>query len=109
MNFPGKSLSGFRYPNYLPSCKKSEKTDDQFLKKIAKLTDGHTYRQMHRQADGQTNHQTDNSDFIEPSVGWGSNKIVFSLDYISLDTRCSLYSKGWFFVVFIILKGSYNW
>ena len=39
MNFPGKSLSVFRYSNYLPSCKKSEKTDDQFLKKIAKLTD----------------------------------------------------------------------
>ena len=33
LNFPGKKLSVFRYSNYLPSCQKSEKTIDQFLRK----------------------------------------------------------------------------
>ena len=49
MNFPGKkhAVSGFKYSNYLPSCKKSEKTNASFLRK---MPDGQT----DRQADGQT-------------------------------------------------------
>ena len=35
MNFSEKRApSVFRYSNYLPSCKKSEKSNDQFLRKI---------------------------------------------------------------------------
>ena len=34
-----RTLSVFKYFNYLPSCKKSEKTNETFLKK---MTDGRT-------------------------------------------------------------------
>ena len=61
MNFPGKkALSVFKYSNYLPSCPKSEKTNMIFLRKM--LT-------MDRQTEGRTN----NHDYVEPSVGRGSN------------------------------------
>ena len=36
---------GFKYSNYLPSCQKSEKTNESFLKKMLEL--------MHGWADGQ--------------------------------------------------------
>ena len=48
----------FSYSNSLPSWQKSEKPNE----KNAKLMDG------------QTDRQTDNSDFIGCSIGWGSNK-----------------------------------
>ena len=55
-DFPGKRvLSGFKYSNYLPLCQKLEKANEFIPEKIAKLLDG----------------QTDNSDFIGPSVGLG--------------------------------------
>ena len=61
MNFPGKKdLSVFKHSNYLPSCPKSGKTNMIFLRKM--LT-------MDRQTEGRTN----NHDFVEPSVGRGSN------------------------------------
>ena len=69
MNFPGKSaLSVSRYSNYLPSCQKSDNYWDISVKNVELSnwrTDGRT--------DGQTDRQT-NGDFIEPSVGRGSNK-----------------------------------
>ena len=57
-----KVLSGlysFKYSNYLPPCKKSEKTDEPFSEKC--------------QTDGRADGQTDNGDFIGPSVGRRSN------------------------------------
>ena len=63
MNFPRKNpLSVFKYSNYLPSCKKSEKTNVPFLRKMLKWW-------MGRQVEGQT----DNHNFVGPSLGWGSN------------------------------------
>ena len=60
MSFPGKrSLSVLRYSNYLPSCQKLEKNYWTTSEKNTELTDG----QMGRQT----------SDFIGPSIGWGSN------------------------------------
>ena len=60
MNFPEKkkALSVFKYSNYLPLCQKSEKTNEAFLRKIPNCW---------------TDRQTDNSDFLGPSVGQGSN------------------------------------
>ena len=52
-----KAQSVFKYYNYLPSCKKSERTNEPFLRKM-----------LNCQTDRQTN-----SDFIGPSVGQGSN------------------------------------
>ena len=43
INSRGKE--GFKYSNYLPSCQKSEKTNEPFLKKMLEL--------MHGWADGQ--------------------------------------------------------
>ena len=54
-----EDLSVFKYSNYLPSCKKSQKTNDPFLGKNAELTD----------------RQTVIGDFIGPSVGRESNKM----------------------------------
>ena len=55
MNFPEKKpLSVFKYSNYLPSCQKSQKTNEPFLRKIP---------------NGQTNRGTGNGDFIGPSIG----------------------------------------
>ena len=56
-----KAQSVFKYYNYLPSCKKSERTNEPFLRKM-----------LNCQTDRQTDRQT-NSDFIGPSVGQGSN------------------------------------
>ena len=76
MNFPGKkALSVFKYSNYLTLCKKSEKTNDPFLRKMPdRQTDRQTDRQADGQTDRQTDRQTDNSDFIRLPVGQGSNK-----------------------------------
>ena len=62
MNFPGKTnaLSVFKYSNYLLSCQKSEKANEPFFKK--------------KRTDAQIDRQTDNSDFIGPSKGWGPKK-----------------------------------
>ena len=38
MNFLGKEV--FTYSNYLPSCQKSEKTNEPFLRKMLELMDG---------------------------------------------------------------------
>ena len=45
-----RALSVIKYSNYLPTCQKSEKTNDR-----------------------QTDRQTDNGNFIGPSVRRGSN------------------------------------
>ena len=71
-----RTLSVFKYSNYLPSCKKSEKTNDPFLRKMLNWC---TDRQA--DTDGQTN---DDSffflgNFIEPSVGRGSKNHIFSV------------------------------
>ena len=51
--------SVFIYSNYLPSCKKSEKNNELFLRKMPnRLTDRWTDRPI------------DNGDFIGPSVEW---------------------------------------
>ena len=70
--FPEKVLSVSRYSNYLPSCQKSDNYWDISVKNVElsncrtdELTDGRT--------DGRTDRQM-NGDFIEPSVGRGSNK-----------------------------------
>ena len=56
VNLPGKqSLPVF---NYLLSCQKSEKTNEPFLRNMLRW---------------QTDRQTNNNDFIGPSVGWESN------------------------------------
>ena len=61
MNFPEKRvLSVSRYSNYLPSCQKSVKDYRAISNKNAKLRDG----------------QTDNSDFLGPATGRGSNTQV---------------------------------
>ena len=52
-------LSVFRYSNYLTLCQKSEKAIGQSLRKTLNW---------------QTNRQTDNGDFVGPSVGWGCKK-----------------------------------
>ena len=53
-----KSLSVFRYSNYLPSCQKSEKKLlGPFWEK--RQTDGRTDRQTDRQTGRQTDRQTD--------------------------------------------------
>ena len=51
LNFPGKKgLSVFRYFNYLPSCKKSKKTNDPFQREMPTWrTDGQTDRRRERQ------------------------------------------------------------
>ena len=46
-------LAVFKYFNYLPSCQKSEKTNEQFLRKMQ---------------NGQTGRRKENRDFIGPSV-----------------------------------------
>ena len=61
-----RALSVFKYSNYLPSCKKAKKN---YWKKNVELM-GRGW---------QTDRQTDNSDFIEPSVGRGSNKINWEI------------------------------
>ena len=58
-------MSHLKYSNYLPLCKKSEKTNDSFLRKMPKLTGSQTH----------TDNQTNNGDFIGSSVGQGSIKI----------------------------------
>ena len=64
MNFPGKrALTVFKYSNRLPSCQKSEKLICHSWGKC--WTDGWM--------DRQTEWQTDNHDFVRPSVGRGSN------------------------------------
>ena len=60
----------YKYSNYLPSCKKSEKTNELFLRKMPNW---------------QTDGQTDNSYFIGPSVGWGSNKLKGIVNGKTLD------------------------
>ena len=61
MNFPRKKvLSVFKYSNYLPLCPKSEKTNMIFLRKMLTM-------------DRQTEERTNNRDYVEPSVGRGSN------------------------------------
>ena len=62
MNVPEKkkALSVFRYSNCLPSSQKLEKLYRPISEKNAKLTDG----------------QTDNGDFIGPSVGRGPKRII---------------------------------
>ena len=65
--FLGKrELSVFKYSICLPSYQKSEKTTEPFLRKISNW-------RIDIQMDRQTNWQKDNSDFMGPSVGWGSN------------------------------------
>ena len=58
-----RTLSVFKYFNYLPSCKKSEKTNETFLKE---MTDGRT--------DGWTDGGTHDSDFIGPFIERGCKK-----------------------------------
>ena len=58
----GIFLSVFKYSNYLPSCQKSEKTNEPLLRKSLNW-------RANRPTDGQAN----SGDFIEPSVGRGSN------------------------------------
>ena len=41
-----RALSLFRYSNYLTWCQKSQKTIEQFLREMPKLTDRQTDRQM---------------------------------------------------------------
>ena len=60
-----KGLSVFRYSNYLLSCLKYENYW-AISEKNAELTDGQT--------DTRIDGQTDNGDFIGPSVARGSNK-----------------------------------
>ena len=54
-----RTLSVFKYFNYLPSCKKSEKTNETFLKKNDRRTD---------------RRRTHNSDFIGPFIERGCKK-----------------------------------
>ena len=62
--FPwSKGLSVVRYSNYLPSYKKSAKTIEPFLRKTPSW-------RVDRRIDGQT----DNGDFIGPSVGQGPTR-----------------------------------
>ena len=69
--FLGKGLcQSYKYSNYLPSCKKSEKTNELFLRKMPNW---------------QTDGQTDNSYFIGPSVRWGSNKLKGIVNGKTLD------------------------
>ena len=56
-------LSVLKYSNYPPSCKKSEKTNDLFLREMP--TDGQPPRQPDRQTNG---------DFIGLSIGRVSKK-----------------------------------
>ena len=72
-------LSLFKYSNYLLSCKKLEKTNSRFLRKILnrrtdRQTGNQTDRQEDRQRDRRPNGQTDNSDFIGPCEKQGSKK-----------------------------------
>ena len=72
-------LSVFKYSNYLLSCKKLEKTNSRFLRKILnrrtdRQTGNQTDRQEDRQRDRRPNGQTDNSDFIGPCEKQGSKK-----------------------------------
>ena len=60
MNFPGKKAqSVFKYSNYLPSCQKSGTANMPLFLRM----DGHT----------QTEEQTDNHDFVGPSIGQWTN------------------------------------
>ena len=56
-----RALSVFRYSNYLPSCQKSEKTNEQFCGKTVNWW---------------ADRQTSNCDFIGPSVGRGSKTFM---------------------------------
>ena len=58
-----KGLSVVRYSNYLPSYKKSAKTIEPFLRKTPSW-----------RVDTRTDGQTDNGDFIGPSVGRGPTR-----------------------------------
>ena len=56
-----KTLSAFKYSNYLSLCQKSEKINVPFLRKM-----------LNWQMDGQTDRgKTDNHDFVGPSVRQG--------------------------------------
>ena len=62
------------YYNYLPLYKKSGKTNDPFLRKMPNWqTDGLLDGWMDGWTDGLTKKQTDNSNFIDSSVGKASN------------------------------------
>ena len=81
-----RRLSVFRYSNYLLSCQKSEKTIEPFLRKTP---DGQT--------DWWTDRQTDNGNFIGPSVGWvfkGTWWIVkfFKISWVDSHWKGSTYS-----------------
>ena len=67
MNFSGENaVSFFKYSNYIFTIvPKIMKKCYAIPEENAELTDGW----MDRQAEGQT----DNHDFVGPSVGWGSN------------------------------------
>ena len=68
------TLSGFKYSNYLPLCKKSEKNKWPILEKNVELTD--------RRADRKTDRQTDNGNFIGPSIRHESKQFTFGINLL---------------------------
>ena len=68
-----KTLSAFKYSNYLSLCQKSEKINVPFLRKM-----------LNWQMDGQTDRgKTDNHDFVGPSVRQGPI-IKVTLSFLNL-------------------------
>ena len=74
LDFPGKkALSVFKYSSYLPSCQKLEKPNMLFF--LSKM--------LNWRMDGQT----ENHDFVGPSVEWGSNyQSNFKLSWFYIKT-----------------------
>ena len=75
-----KVLSVFKYSNYLPSCQKFEKTNEQFLRKIA----------ISKKNAERTDGQTENVDFIGLSVGRGPIKRVLREELRTCNICCFL-------------------
>ena len=79
-----RTLSVFKYSNYLPSCKKSEKTNDPFLRKTLNWRTDTPDRQI--------------SDFIGPSVGRESKTQNTSVDWLYKMTIKFLFTVHQFYV-----------
>ena len=75
-----KGLSVVRYSNYLPSYKKSAKTIEPFLRKTPSW-----------RVDRRTDGQTDNGDFIGPSVGRGPTRA--SVAYLKKQSFLDLFQN----------------
>ena len=70
MIFSGKgSLSVYKCSIIYHHTRNQKKNNDQFLRKNAQLT--------------QTDRQTGNSDFIGPSIGQESNKMIISVPFLA--------------------------